>query len=244
MRLAAIALVAQGAMNSLNPVLRVREQIVDGFSDHGDTDVLAARLRPGLPNCSIGRTASRGGRQVSARAERRYEAARVHRHRHQPAPQGDHRRRADERAGRRGAAASDGDAAAGPGRAGAAIILVGHDMGLMAQFVDRVGVMYAGHLVEVSPVARSFEPLHPYSAAAHREPAVVRAKGRFQGIPGLAAFAARPASRVLVPRRAARTRWSAAPSRSRACARCGPSAVWPATSMTASADADERARVR
>ena len=34
-RLAEIALVAQGAMNSLNPVLRVREQIRDGLRDHG-----------------------------------------------------------------------------------------------------------------------------------------------------------------------------------------------------------------
>src|SRR5205085_7230265 len=31
---------------------------------------------------------------------------------------------------------------------GAAVILVGHDMGLMAQFVDRLAVMYAGRLGE------------------------------------------------------------------------------------------------
>ena len=29
-------------------------------------------------------------------------------------------------------------------RLGAGVVLVGHDMGLMAQFVDRLGVMYAG----------------------------------------------------------------------------------------------------
>ena len=34
-RLAKIALVAQGAMNSLNPVLRVQDQIRDGLQDHG-----------------------------------------------------------------------------------------------------------------------------------------------------------------------------------------------------------------
>src|SRR6476469_6416009 len=34
-RLAQLALVAQGAMNSLNPVLRVRDQIYDGLVDHG-----------------------------------------------------------------------------------------------------------------------------------------------------------------------------------------------------------------
>ena len=31
---------------------------------------------------------------------------------------------------------------------GAAVILIGHDMGLMAQFVDKVAVFYAGRLME------------------------------------------------------------------------------------------------
>src|SRR3954463_10907520 len=35
LRLAGIAMVAQGAMNSLNPVMRVRDQIADGIRDHG-----------------------------------------------------------------------------------------------------------------------------------------------------------------------------------------------------------------
>ncbi|MGE3912728.1 MAG: ATP-binding cassette domain-containing protein, partial [Chloroflexota bacterium] len=34
-RLAVIAMVAQGAMNSLNPVIRVRDQILDALKDHG-----------------------------------------------------------------------------------------------------------------------------------------------------------------------------------------------------------------
>src|SRR6185295_10192336 len=47
---------------------------------------------------------------------------------------------------------------------GAAVILVGHDMGLMAQFVNRIGVMYGGKLVEVGPVRDIFkDPLHPYT---------------------------------------------------------------------------------
>ena len=47
---------------------------------------------------------------------------------------------------------------------GASVILVGHDMGLMAQFADKIGVMYAGKLVELSPVEDIVsEPLHPYS---------------------------------------------------------------------------------
>jgi oligopeptide/dipeptide ABC transporter ATP-binding protein len=44
------------------------------------------------------------------------------------------------------------------------MILIGHDMGLQAQLVDRIAVMYAGHMVEVAPVKNVFaEPLHPYT---------------------------------------------------------------------------------
>ncbi|HEX4213552.1 MAG TPA: ABC transporter ATP-binding protein [Candidatus Dormibacteraeota bacterium] len=47
---------------------------------------------------------------------------------------------------------------------GAAVLLIGHDMGLLAQFVDRLGVMYEGKLVELGPVRSVFrEPLHPYT---------------------------------------------------------------------------------
>ena len=35
LRLAGIALVPQGSMNSLNPVLRIGRQIADAFADHG-----------------------------------------------------------------------------------------------------------------------------------------------------------------------------------------------------------------
>jgi peptide/nickel transport system ATP-binding protein len=47
---------------------------------------------------------------------------------------------------------------------GVSMIMIGHDMGLMAQMVDRIAVMYAGKLVEIAPVNALFkEPLHPYS---------------------------------------------------------------------------------
>jgi peptide/nickel transport system ATP-binding protein len=47
---------------------------------------------------------------------------------------------------------------------GMSMIMIGHDMGLMAQMVDRIAVMYAGHIVEIAPVENMFkEPLHPYS---------------------------------------------------------------------------------
>jgi peptide/nickel transport system ATP-binding protein len=49
-------------------------------------------------------------------------------------------------------------------RLGVSMILIGHDIGLQAQLVDRVAVMYAGNIVEVAPVKAVFSsPLHPYT---------------------------------------------------------------------------------
>ncbi len=48
---------------------------------------------------------------------------------------------------------------------GAAIILITHDMGVIAETADRVGVMYAGRLVEIGPLRSVVgEPAHPYTA--------------------------------------------------------------------------------
>ncbi len=47
---------------------------------------------------------------------------------------------------------------------GTAIVLISHDMGLIAETCDRVAVMYAGEIVEEAPVARIFaRPSHPYT---------------------------------------------------------------------------------
>ena len=69
----------------------------------------------------------------------------------------------------------------------AAVILVGHDMGLVAQFADTVGVMYAGKLVEVGPVEQMFEePLHPYTRLLIESlPNLREKRERLEGIPGL-----------------------------------------------------------
>jgi len=47
---------------------------------------------------------------------------------------------------------------------GASILLITHDLGVVAETCDRVGVMYAGNLCEVADVEELFEnPLHPYT---------------------------------------------------------------------------------
>ncbi|MFN8440157.1 MAG: ABC transporter ATP-binding protein [Caldilineaceae bacterium] len=69
---------------------------------------------------------------------------------------------------------------------GASVILVGHDMGLMAQFVNRIGVMYGGKLVEVGPVRDIFkDPLHPYTQLLIGSLPTLESKAMFKGIPGL-----------------------------------------------------------
>lgn len=48
---------------------------------------------------------------------------------------------------------------------GMAVMLITHDLGVVAQFAERVVVMYAGKIVETGSVGGMFEkPLHPYTA--------------------------------------------------------------------------------
>jgi peptide/nickel transport system ATP-binding protein len=52
---------------------------------------------------------------------------------------------------------------------GMAVILITHDLGVIADFVDRVAVMYAGRIVETAPVGAFFDaPQHPYTEALIR----------------------------------------------------------------------------
>ena len=48
---------------------------------------------------------------------------------------------------------------------GAAVMLITHDMGVIAETCDRVAVMYAGRVVEIGPVREVIHaPAHPYTA--------------------------------------------------------------------------------
>ncbi|MEJ7928807.1 ABC transporter ATP-binding protein [Ramlibacter sp. AN1015] len=48
---------------------------------------------------------------------------------------------------------------------GAAVMLITHDMGVIAETCDRVAVMYAGRIAEIGPVHQVInEPAHPYTA--------------------------------------------------------------------------------
>ena len=54
-------------------------------------------------------------------------------------------------------------------RLGTALVLITHDLGVVAEMADRVVVMYAGRRVEVAPVDELFDhPLHPYTRGLMR----------------------------------------------------------------------------
>src|SRR5688500_18222307 len=49
-------------------------------------------------------------------------------------------------------------------RFGLSLLLITHDLGVVAETADRVAVMYAGRVIEQSPVRDLFaDPLHPYT---------------------------------------------------------------------------------
>ncbi len=69
---------------------------------------------------------------------------------------------------------------------GMSIILVTHNLGIVAELADRVAVMYAGRVVESGPVAEIVEsPAHPYTKALLAAvPRLGSPGGRLQTIPG------------------------------------------------------------
>jgi peptide/nickel transport system ATP-binding protein len=187
LRLATMALVAQGAMNSLNPVIRVREQIQDTLRDHGEklskgqTDAKVASL---LQQVGLGpEVARRFPHELSGGMKQRVCIAIAICLRPKIILADEPTSALDVVVQRQVMETLQRVQE----QLGASVVLVGHDMGLMAQFVHRLGVMYAGRLVEVASVEDIFtEPLHPYTQLLIASLPTLGVKGKFQGIPGLA----------------------------------------------------------
>ncbi len=186
MRLNKIALVAQGAMNSLNPVVRIKPQIIDGMKDHdlGLSDkAMDARVAELLDSVGLRKdVAAMYPHELSGGMKQRVCIAIAISL--QPKliiadePTSaldvvvqwqviDTLRRVQK-------------------ELGAATIQIGHDMGLMAQSVDRLGVMYAGALVEIAPIRDIFRnPMHPYTQLLIGSLPSLDGKEALRGIPGL-----------------------------------------------------------
>jgi len=71
-------------------------------------------------------------------------------------------------------------------RMGTSVILITHDMGVIAEMVDRVAVMYAGRIVEQSDVQQLFaKPLQSlYQRTAGFNPMLGKVLERLEVIPG------------------------------------------------------------
>jgi len=69
---------------------------------------------------------------------------------------------------------------------GTAIMLVTHDMGVIAETADRVAVMYAGRIVEIGPVADVIHrPAHPYTIGLMGSiPSIIEERTRLAQIDG------------------------------------------------------------
>jgi len=86
---------------------------------------------------------------------------------------------------------------------GMGLILITHDLGLVAETAHRVMVMYAGQVVETGPVGEVFHhPRHPYTAALLAAlPGSSRGHARLQTIPGVVpGLYDRPEGCLLSPR--------------------------------------------
>jgi peptide/nickel transport system ATP-binding protein len=69
---------------------------------------------------------------------------------------------------------------------GFAILFISHDLGLMGEITDRIGVMYAGNLVEIGATSELLaSPKHPYTKGLLGSfPTIHGPKIRLEGIPG------------------------------------------------------------
>jgi peptide/nickel transport system ATP-binding protein len=184
-RLREIALVPQGAMNALNPVMRVRDQIEDGIVAHEQVPKreLAERVaqalgRVGLPAALADRfphELSGGQKQRVAIAIATVLNPRV--------IVADEPTSALDVVVQRQVMLTLGQVQAG---LGAAVILIGHDMGLIAQFADTVGVLYAGKLAEHGPIDDVLAaPRHPYTRLLVDSLPTLEERRELRGIPGL-----------------------------------------------------------
>jgi peptide/nickel transport system ATP-binding protein len=186
-RLSEISLMPQGAMNSLNPVIRLREQIIDGLRDHGtpmtnaetDRHVTALLERVGL-HAGV---ANMYAHELSGGMKQRVALA-IAISMKPKVIIADEPTSALDVVVQKRIIETLRDVQE---ELEAAIIMVGHDMGLMAQTVDRLGVMYAGRLVEIAPIKDALlTPQHPYTRLLIEALPSVTEKKKLQGIPGLA----------------------------------------------------------
>jgi len=186
-RLSKIAYIPQGAMNSLNPVMRIGAQMMDAVRSHNTGETakqIRERCMEALESVDLDRGVFRMyAHELSGGMKQRVCIAIGILLKPEVIIADEPTSALDVVTQRQVMETIDRVQK----QINAAVILIGHDMGLMAQFVDKVAVMYAGRLVEVATVRDMFTaPKHPYAQALISSLPSLDNKGVFQGIPGLA----------------------------------------------------------
>ena len=185
-RLRTISYIPQGAMNSLNPVLRIGPQMTNAMTDHGEAlDRHAARTRCEAALAGVNlppEVLRRFPHELSGGMKQRVCIAMgmllqpkvIIADEPTSALDVVTQRQVMETLGLQ------------QDRTGAALILIGHDIGLMAQFVHRIAVMYAGRLVEIGSIrAVLTAPRHPYTSALIGSIPRLQDRGMLGGIAGV-----------------------------------------------------------
>src|SRR5690606_36448657 len=155
---AEISMIPQGAMNSLNPVARIEDQIVDTLEDHSPKRVakkdLLEKAHAALESVGLRREVGRMyPHQLSGGMKQRVCIAIA-------VAMEPKVLIADEPTSALDVVVQRqvmGTLQRLQEELGVAVVLIGHDMGLMAQSVDRLAVMYVGKLAEVSPIREIFD---------------------------------------------------------------------------------------
>jgi oligopeptide/dipeptide ABC transporter ATP-binding protein len=185
-RLGQIAMIPQGAMNSLNPVARIRASMAEGMIDHGirlSKEEMDKRITNLLEIVELpAKVARMYPHELSGGMKQRVTVAIAISLRpkvliaDEPTSALDVviQRQVMETITR---LVKELDLS---------MILIGHDMGLMAQSVDKLAVMYAGKLAETGAVRDMFsDPMHPYTQSLISSLPVLGRRGVFHGLPGI-----------------------------------------------------------
>jgi peptide/nickel transport system ATP-binding protein len=191
-RLRTVSYIPQGAMNSLNPVLNVGRQMANALQDHGIrparrelAETIARALRgvdldPAVAGLYPHELSGGMKQRVCIAIGMLLQPDLIIADEPTSALDVITQRQVMENLGRHQA------------ETGSALILIGHDIGLMAQFVHDLAVMYAGRLVEIGTVAEVLrQPRHPYAKALIDSVPRLRNRGRLTGIAGVTPSLAR-----------------------------------------------------
>ncbi|MFZ4663688.1 MAG: ABC transporter ATP-binding protein [Caldilineaceae bacterium] len=181
-----ISMVPQGAMNSLNPVMRIKDQIIDGMIDHNlnlSHSMLEERAQEALEVVELDRKVGRMYPHELSGGMKQRACIAISVAMHPKVIIADEPTSALDVVTQRQVMQTIGRLQE---QLGSAVILIGHDMGLMAQFAHRMAVMYAGSLVELGSIRDIYtDAFHPYTQMLIDSLPTIGKRGVFKGIPGI-----------------------------------------------------------